>query len=186
MLHVRANRLPSWRAAPPHLLPQDAACSAAHLSGCSTHRSGSCQLLMGKASLPPEVLAAHVRVPQPGSQRLPKAQERSASQDREGSEQKEENPSRFVSPPPPTQSGPISKYAKIQLKPEVGKSETMMLSIWGVTDACLLMPKGNHSTFKHFCVDLFWSCHCSIFKMHDSPASYCILKHNRILQKNTS
>ena len=58
------------------------------------HQSESCQQQMGKASLPPEVLGAHVQVPQPGSQQLQQAQ-CPASQETEGSEQREANPVSF-------------------------------------------------------------------------------------------
>lgn len=77
------------------------------------HQSESCQQQMGKASLPPEVLEARVQVPQTGSQQLQQAQ-CSASQETEGSEQREANQLAFCfvvfffff-------SGPISKYAKM-------------------------------------------------------------------------
>lgn len=70
---------------------------------------------MGKASLPPEVLEAHVQVPQPGSQQLRQARWRSASQGTEGSEQREANPvgGFFVVVVVFLFSGPISKYAKL-------------------------------------------------------------------------
>lgn len=55
------------------------------------HQSESCPQQTGKASLPPEVLGARVQVPRPGSQQLHQAQ-CSASQETEGSEQREADP----------------------------------------------------------------------------------------------